>query len=141
MINTKTTPADCVLHSDCTNDPRQDSWHYRLVLGKLNFLAQNTRPDISFAVHQCALYCTKPTALHELVLKCIMRYLVLTSKQGLILHPNKEFCIDMYVDADFAGLWHQQHSTMRDCVLSRTSYITSHATIGLRRYSAGHTYK
>jgi len=32
----------------------------------------------------------------------------------------------MYVDADFTGLWHQQQSTMRECVLSRTGYIITY---------------
>ena len=77
-------------------------------------------------MHQCARFCTKPTALHEFALKRIVRYLVLTATRGLILHPNKEFRLDMYVDADFAGLWHQQHSAMRECVLSRTGYIITY---------------
>lgn len=124
--NTKTTPADCILHCDPTNASRHDSWNYRSVLGKLNYLAQNTRPDISFAVHQCARFSTKPSALHELAIKQIVCYLVLTSQHGLIMHPDKEFRLDMYVDADFAGLWHQQHSTMRECVLSRTGYIITY---------------
>jgi hypothetical protein len=42
----------------------------------LNFLAQNTRPDISFSVHQCARFCTTPTMLHELAVKRIARYLL-----------------------------------------------------------------
>jgi hypothetical protein len=32
----------------------------------------------------------------------------------------------MYVDADFAGLWHQQHSALRESVLSRTGYIITY---------------
>ena len=32
----------------------------------------------------------------------------------------------MYVDADFAGLWHQQHSAIWECVLSRTGYIITY---------------
>jgi hypothetical protein len=29
----------------------------------------------------------------------------------------------MYVDADFAGMWHQEHSALRENVLSHTGYI------------------
>jgi hypothetical protein len=29
----------------------------------------------------------------------------------------------MHVDADFAGIWHQQHSALQENVLSRTGYI------------------
>jgi hypothetical protein len=124
--NTKTTPSDSILHSDPSNTPRQESWNYRFVLGKLNFFAQNTCPDITFALHQCARFCTKPTSLHEFALKHIVRYLILTSQQGLTLHPAKDFCLDMYVDADFAGLWHRQHSNMQECVLSWTGYIITY---------------
>jgi hypothetical protein len=49
--NTKTTPSDSILHSDSNGEPRQESWNYRSVIGKLNYLAQNSRPDISYAVH------------------------------------------------------------------------------------------
>jgi hypothetical protein len=121
--NTKTTPSDSILYPDTNGLPRQETWNYRSIIGKLNFLAQNTRPDISFAVHQCARFCTKPTALHELAVKRIARYLLYTKDKGLILHPTKDFNLDMYVDADFAGMWHQQHSALRENVLSRTGYI------------------
>jgi hypothetical protein len=67
--NTKVTPSDSILHADPSNTPWQDTWNYQSVLGKINFLAQNTHPDISFVVHQCARFCTKPTALHEIALK------------------------------------------------------------------------
>ncbi len=67
--NTKTTPSNSILYPDMNGTPRQETWNYRSVIGKLNFLAQNTRPDISFAVHQCACFCQAPTALHELVIK------------------------------------------------------------------------
>jgi hypothetical protein len=90
---------------------------------KIELLAQNTRPDISFAVHQCARFCTKSTILHELAVKRIAQYLIYTRDKGLILQPTNDFQLDMYVDADFAGLWHQQHSALRESVLSRTGYI------------------
>jgi hypothetical protein len=35
----------------------------------LNYIAQNTHPDISFAVHQCARYSSNPTTVHELTVK------------------------------------------------------------------------
>jgi hypothetical protein len=121
--NTKPTPSDSILYSDPHGVPRQDSWNYRSVIGKLNYLAQNSRPDISYAVHQCARFCTRPTALHELAVKRIARYLLLTKDKGLILKPSKTFNLDMYVDADFAGMWHQEHTHLRENVLSRTGYI------------------
>ncbi len=61
--------------------------------------------------------------MHELAVKWIARYLLLTKDKGLLLRPTKSFTLDMYVDADFAGMWHQEHSALRDNVLSRTGYI------------------
>jgi hypothetical protein len=48
------TLATAILHADTDGLARQESWNYPSVIGQLNYLAQNSRPDISFAAHQCA---------------------------------------------------------------------------------------
>jgi hypothetical protein len=63
----KDTPADTILHQDPDGAPRQLNWNYRSIIGKLNYIANNTRPDISMAVHQCARFTSNPKALHELI--------------------------------------------------------------------------
>jgi hypothetical protein len=68
----KDTPVDSILHPDLDGPPRVEAWNYCSVLGKLNYLAKNTRPDISMAVHQCARFCLAPRALHELAVKRIV---------------------------------------------------------------------
>ena len=40
------------------------SFHYRSVIGKLNYLEKATRPDISFATHQCACFVADPKKTH-----------------------------------------------------------------------------
>jgi hypothetical protein len=122
----KDSPALGILYPDLNGHPRQEKWNFRSVIGKLNFLAQNTRPDISFAVHQCARFSSKPTALHELAVKRLGRYLLATKDKGLILHPRHDYKLDMYVDADFAGMWHQEYSHLRDCALSRTGFVITY---------------
>jgi hypothetical protein len=50
----KETPSDSILHPDPNGPERIETLNYRSIIGKLNYLANNTRPDISMAVHQCA---------------------------------------------------------------------------------------
>jgi hypothetical protein len=69
------TPAAAILHADTEGLARQESWNYPSVIGQLNYLAQNSRPDISFAVHQCARFSTEPKALNEKEVKRIIYYL------------------------------------------------------------------
>ena len=124
--NVSYTPSNQVLHPDTTGPPWRETWNYRSVIGKLNFLAQNTRPDISMAVHNCARFCNKPTQLHETAIKRLCRYLLLTREKGMILNPVGDFCLNMYVDADFAGTWHQEFAHLRDSVLSRTGFVITY---------------
>ena len=124
--HTKDTPAMGILHPDHQGHPREDKWNYRSLIGKLTYLAQNTRPDISFAVHQCARYSNNPTALHELAVKRIGRYVLLTRDKGVIMSPKQDFRLDLYVDADFAGLWHRDYAELRECALSRTGYVITY---------------
>lgn len=121
----KDTPVDSILYADADGPPRVESWNYRSILGKLNYLANYTRPDISMAVHQCARFCSAPRALHELAIKLIVRYLLATRDKGMVLTPNMNFNLDMLVDANFAGRWHKEVSHLRDSVLSRTGYVVT----------------
>ena len=115
---TKDVPASQILHPDPEGADRQEKWSYRSVIGKLNYLAMNTRPDISFAVHQCAKFCTNPKLLHEKAVKHIGRYLYKTRSKGYTLKPEPNGKLDAYVDSDFAGRWHRDYAELRDSVLS-----------------------
>ncbi len=83
----------------------------------------HSRPDISFATHQCAWYTHSPRQTHEDGLKQIGWYLKGTIKNGLILNPSDTFKIDCYPDADFAGLWTQDNKHDPHCVHSCTGYV------------------
>jgi len=124
----KDTASAQVLHPDKEGAGRQEShkWNYRSIIGKMNYLAMNTRPDISFAVHQCAKFCNSPRLLHEKAVKYIGRYLAKTRDKGMILTPEDHGKLDAYVDSDFAGRWHQLHAQMRETVLSRTGFVITY---------------
>jgi transposase InsO family protein len=124
--NSKATPAEKdPLGPGLDDDPPHDEdWEYPSVIGCLLYLANNTRPDIQFAVHSCARYTHRPKAIHSKAVKRIVRYLVGTADKGLLLRPSTDITIDMYVDADFAGMW-QAAAPVDDPVRvkSRTGYL------------------
>ena len=119
------TPSTIVpLGPDEDGEPIQETWSYPSVIGKLNYLANNTRPDIAFAVHQCARFTHRPKRSHEVAVKRIIRYLKGTSTMGLIYHTDQiPLTLDCYVDADFAGLWGSMDPEDPTCVKSRSGYV------------------
>ena len=74
----KDTPAPSTASIDRDRDgiDHDESWEYRSVIGKLNFLEKSTRPDIAFAVHQCARYSSNPKQSHSAAVRYIVRYLM-----------------------------------------------------------------
>jgi len=56
------------------------------LLGELQYLANATRPDISFTVNRLALYTANPSLAHYGMLKCILQYLARTWNHGIMYH-------------------------------------------------------
>ena len=129
--NTKVTPAlyKEILHKDEFGPERKQSWNYRSAIGMLNYLAALTRPDIAFAVHQCARFSASPKLSHERATKRIVRYLKGTSDKGITLKPNKEAGIQCYVDADFAGNYCNDTKDDPISVYSRTGYVIMYLSL------------
>ena len=105
--NGKKTPAvtTSLLHKDADGPEMMPDFHYRSVIGKLNFLEKSTRPDLSISVHQCARFLEHPKKCHAEAVKRIDRYLLSTRDKGLIIRPTDIWQFDCWVDADFAGNW------------------------------------
>mmetsp|Transcript_30431 Transcript_30431/g.69423 ORF Transcript_30431/g.69423 Transcript_30431/m.69423 type:complete len:1695 (-) Transcript_30431:406-5490(-) len=113
------------LGRDLDGEPAHGNFNYASVVGMLLYLCGHSRPDIAFAVHQCARYSFAPKRSHELALLRIGRYLKGTLDKGLILDPIDDLRLDCYPDADFAGLWGQDHPQDSHCVRSRTGFLIS----------------
>ena len=117
------TPAEkAALGRDLDGPVASGSINYPSVVGMLLYLG-HSRPDISFATHQCARYTHSPKQSHENALIRIGRYLKGTLDKGLILTPSDSLKIDCYPDADFAGLWNRDDKHDPHCVRSRTGYV------------------
>ncbi len=116
-----------LLHKDENGKVFNNDFHYRSVKGKLNYLEKSTRPDIAYAVHQCARFSSNPKQSHADAVKYICRYLAGTKEKGIIIKPESN-TFECFVDASHAGDWNQQSAvddpaTARSC----TGYILSFA--------------
>jgi hypothetical protein len=117
-----------ILQADQDGPPREHNWNYRAIIGMLTYLSTSTRPDIAFAVHQCARFSVAPRRSHEIAIRRIVRYLKGTHAKGYILRPTSTPTLDCFVDADFAGLWSSTISSDPTSVKSRTGYIITFAS-------------
>ena len=122
--NAASTAAESrALSADEDGAPCQETFNYSSIVGMLMYLSSTTRPDLAFAVRQCARFTHSPKRSHEFVLKRIGRYLIGTKDRGMILSPNEDLNIDCYVDADFAGLWRSEPPDSPMSVKSRSGWI------------------
>jgi hypothetical protein len=116
-----------ILHSHPDSEPFDGHFDYRSVVGKLLYLEKSTRPDIAYAVHQCARFCSDPKVGHGKAIKWLGRYLLATKDKGIILHPGPQ-SFDCYVDADFSGNWLASQANDPITARSRTGFVISYAS-------------
>ena len=95
------------------------------------YLAPNTRPDISFSVHQCARYTHNTKSSKEAAVKRICRYLQCTKENVLLFNPSNKLVVDCYDDADFAGLWVHENPQDPICARSRTGIVVNFSNFPL----------
>ena len=129
-INGAKTPAEPkALVADRDGELFEADWEYASVVGMLTFLV-NTRPDLQFAVHQCARFTHNPKMSHLKAVKQIVRYLKGTAfngkDRGLTFDTGKKgdpLQMDCYVDADFAGLFNIEHNDDPVSSKSRSGFV------------------
>jgi hypothetical protein len=132
-VNTKTTPAlaSKILSNHKDSDPFDESFHYRSVIGKLNYLEKCTRPDIAYAVHQCARFSIDPRKEHGEAVRRIGRYLKATRDKGIIIALQDED-FKVFADSDFSGNWNKKEAEFDpDTARSRTGYIIQYMGVPL----------
>ena len=119
----KTPAAFGALPKDEGGEPAEGKFSYASVVGMLLYLCGHSRPELQFAVSQCARFVHNPTRLHEEALVRIGLYLKGTSDKGLIVRSKGNLRVEMFCDADFAGLWGYENPTDPACVKSRAGWI------------------
>lgn len=123
--NPNSVPAAQVALRSNPNDATwpQTPWRYSSIVGMLLYLANNTRPDIQFAVSQVARFNNSPKMSHASAVKTIIRYLKGTSEMGTVVHFTNRLDIVCYADADFAGMFGREIPRNPDGARSRGGYI------------------
>ncbi len=95
------------------NEPAFDlKFNYRSAVGKLNYLAQTTRPDIMYATHQIAKYLSDPRQSHGAVILYLVPYLKKTCDLGLKFNPDPKKGFECYCDTDFLGNRNREFAPM-----------------------------
>ena len=125
---TKNTPAKVgvPLQRHVDSQPFDGHFDYRSIIGKMNYLEKSTRPDIAYALHQCARFSADPKIEHGAAVKWLGRYLRATRDKGLIFKPTAQ-SFDCWVDADFAGNWDPLDASHPSTARSRSGFIFAYA--------------
>jgi hypothetical protein len=122
--NPNAVPASqAALGANKDGEPMTEKWNYRGIVGMLLYLSTNTRPDIAFAVSQVARFSNDPKKSHATAVKTILRYLKGTMHKGTKVSISDLFALDLYVDADFCGLYGREDDRDPNSVRSRTGWI------------------
>ncbi len=110
VAKVKPVPAKVSLQLHAFKDePAFDlNFNHRSAVGKLNYLAQSTRPNIMYAIHQIAKYSSDHRQSHGETILSLVRYLKKTRDLGLKFKPDPKRGFECYCDTDFSGNWNRE---------------------------------
>jgi transposase InsO family protein len=97
-----------------SNQREMQKLDYRGLVGSINYLANTSRPDLSFAAHSLSSFLNNPGYPHWLAAKHVLRYLKTTSHYKL-WYGDTATTLNGYSDSDFAGNLDTRRSTSGYC--------------------------
>lgn len=90
-------PSMKILHQNLDGTLFKGDFDYRSVVGKLNFLEKLSRPDLSYAVHQCARFSSNPKESHAEAIRHIAKYLMaMRDGKGILMNPDTSKSLEVY---------------------------------------------
>ena len=93
------------------NLPDHDnSFHYHLVIGMLNYLDAGLQSNIVYATHQCTRFTTNLKQEDAQAIHWLSHYLKATHDKGLTFMPDPTAGLEVYIDMDFAGNWNHEEA-------------------------------
>lgn len=84
-------------------NPIDESFDYRSVIGSILYLAVKTRPDIAVAASMLAQHVESPSRVQQGGAKRVLRYLKATKDAALIISPGDGNQLSAYVDSSWGG--------------------------------------
>lgn len=97
------------IHKD-ENGVKVDSSLYKQMVGSMMYLTA-TRPDVMYAVSLISRYMSKPTEIHLMAAKRILRYLQGTTGYGILYKKAGNRELVGFTDSDYAGSVEDRKST------------------------------
>lgn len=101
--NPADTPMVTGYQVDSTAEAFSDTTLYRCILGKLNFIARCSRPDIAVSTNLLSRHANNPTVQDWKALKRIARYLKGTMHYRLRFTSQKTGGLEIFADASFGS--------------------------------------
>lgn len=100
-----------------------DPTPYQRLVGRLIYLTI-TRPDIAFTVQLLTQFMQRPTTVHMQTAKRLLRYLVGSISQGILLASSSAAQLTAYCDSDWASCPITRRSTTGYCIFLGQSPIS-----------------
>lgn len=110
-LSTPMDPAQKIAMEEANDDEPTINVPFRELTGVLLYLAECTRPDLSFAVHFCARFSSNPKVIHWKALRKIARFAAQTSEQGLQFTRGSDLRFYGYSDSSWADDGNNRRST------------------------------
>lgn len=98
------TPLEKLMEHYKSHSSKELIKEYNSIVGGLQYLANNTRPDIAFAVNHLARFLSNPTQEHLQAARRVLRYISKQPDKGISFTRTEGMSIlEAYSDADFAA--------------------------------------
>jgi hypothetical protein len=132
LNNSKSKPVSAKvllqLHAFKDDPPFDMDFNYQSAVGKLNYLAQTTWPNIMYAMHQIAKYSLDPRLTHGDAILYLICYLKKMRDLGLKFKPHPDKGFKCYCNADFLGNWNKKFAPVDPSTAkSRSGWIVFYA--------------
>nr|GEV64818.1 retrovirus-related Pol polyprotein from transposon TNT 1-94 [Tanacetum cinerariifolium] len=108
---------------DDVGTPLPDPEVYKRYIGKLIYLTI-TRPDICYTVQLLSQFMQNPKSVHMQAVKHLLKYLLNSHGQGILLAHKSVVQLTAYCDSDWAGCPMTRRSTTGYCILLEQSLVS-----------------